>query len=261
SRRGRGGKKARRIGRVLVVARVAFAFLLLIGSGLLVASFRNLLAVDPGFKSERVITAGIGMPLVRYPADNDVRTFTNRILQTIRSVPGVQNAGGTTIIPLSGNHSDSVIIADGYRMKSGEALISPMQMTITPGYFEAMGTPLVRGRYFNDHDTEDAQRAVIVDERLAAYFWPGADPLGRRMYRPSNPRDLLQIDANTKWLTVVGVVRTVRLEDLAVGSTTIGAYYTPAAQTVVRGMTVAIKTNRDPDTVLRAVRAEVKKID
>jgi predicted permease len=261
SRTGTGGNKARRIRSVLVVAQVAFAFVLLIGSGLLVASFRNLLAVDPGFKSERVITAGIGMPLVRYPADNDVRTFTNRVLQTIRSVPGVQNAGGTTIIPLSGNHSDSVIIAEGYHMKSGESLISPMQMTITPGYFEVMGTPLVRGRYFNNHDNEDALRAVIVDERLAAYFWPGADPIGRRMYRPSNPRDLLQIDGNTKWLTVVGVVRQVRLEDLAVGSTTIGAYYTPAAQTVVRGMTVAIKTDRDPDTVLQAVRAEVKKID
>ena len=225
SRTGTGGNKARRIRSVLVVAQVGFAFVLLIGSGLLVASFRNLLAVDPGFNSERVITAGIGMPLVRYPTDNDVRAFTNRVLQTIRSVPGVVNAGGTTIIPLGGNHSDGVIVAEGYQMKAGESLVSPMQLVITPGYFEAMGTRLVRGRYFNEHDNETAPGAVIVDERLAARFWPGADPIGKRMYRPTNPRDLLKIDGNTKWLTVVGVVREVRLEDLAGVPTTVGAYY------------------------------------
>src|SRR5207344_2383586 len=104
------------------------------------ASFRNLLSVDPGFKAEGVITHGLGISRARYPTDNDVRSFTNRALQAIRSVPGVTQAGGTTIIPLSGNHSDSVVIAEGYQMKPGESLVSPMQMTITPGYFEAMGT-------------------------------------------------------------------------------------------------------------------------
>jgi predicted permease len=261
NRGGTGGNKARRIRSILVVAQVGFAFVLLIGSGLLLASFRNLLAVDPGFNSERVITAGIGMPVVRYPTENDARVFTNRVLQTIRTVPGVMNAGGTTIIPLSGNHSDSVIIAEGYQMKPDESLVSPMQMTITPGYFEAMGTPLVRGRYFTDHDNETASGTVIVDERLAARFWPGADPVGKRMFRPSNPKDLLKVDGNTKWLTVAGVVREVRLEDLAVARTTVGAYYVPAAQTVPRGLTLAIKTNADPEAVLRAIRTEVKKID
>lgn len=261
SRTGTGGRKARAVRRVLVVAQVAFAFVLLIGSGLLLASFRNLLAVDPGFKADSVITAGVGMPRVRYPADNDVRSFTNRVLEAVRNVPGVINAGGTTIIPLSGNHSDSVIIAEGYQMKPGESLVSPMQLIVTPGYFEAMTTPLVRGRYFTDRDNETAPGAVIVDERLAQRFWPGQDPVGRRMYKPSNPRDLLRVDENTRWLTVVGVVREVQLEDLAGRPGTVGAYYFPAAQSVPRGLALAIKTAGDPGAVLTTVRAELKRID
>ena len=260
-RTGTGGRKSRAVRRVLVVTQVAFALVLLTGSGLLLASFRNLLAVDPGFEAEGVITAGIGMPRVRYPTDNDVRLFTNRVLDSVRNVPGVTNAGGTTIIPLSGNHNDSVIIAEGYQMKPGESLVSPMQIIVTPGYFEAMRTPLARGRYFDDRDNEKGPGAVIVDERLAQRFWPGADPVGKRMFRPTNPRDLLKIDENTRWLTVVGVVREVQPEDLAGRPGTAGAYYFPAAQAVPRGLALAIKTAGDPTAVLRTVRAELKKLD
>jgi putative ABC transport system permease protein len=261
SRTGTGGPKARTIRRALVVAQVAFAFVLLIGSGLLLASFRNLLAVDPGFKAERVITAAIQMPRVRFATDNDVRAFTNRALQTIGSVHGVRHAGGTTIIPLGGDHSDSVILADGYQMKPGESLVSPMQVTITPGYFEAMSTPLLRGRSFEERDNETAPGVVIVDERLARKFWPGADPIGKRMYKPSNAGDLLRIDENTHWLTVIGVVREVQMEDLAGLPNSVGAYYFPAAQVVPRGLVLAIQTSIDPANVLRIVRIELNKID
>jgi putative ABC transport system permease protein len=118
---------------------------LLVGAGLLLASFRKLLTIDPGFKAEHVITAAINMPPSRYGTDNDVRAFTNRALQTVRSVPGVIQAGGTTIIPLGGNHTDSVILAEGYQMKPGESVLSPMQVVITPGYLQAMNTSLTNG--------------------------------------------------------------------------------------------------------------------
>jgi len=261
-RSGTGGRKARAVRRVLVVAQVAFAFILLIGSGLLLASLRNLLRVDPGFKSDGVITAGIGMPGVRYPTNNDVRQFTNRVVQAIRALPGVVNAGGTTIIPLGGNHSDGVIIAEGYERKPGESLISPMQVTITPGYFEAMSTPLLRGRYFDERDTDGAPAVLIIDERLAQRFWPGKDPIGRRMYKPNSPDEVLKPGPNTRWMTIVGVVRNVELEDLAGRPGNSGAYYYPAAQLPPRGMAVAIKTAAaDPAVVLQNVRAELKKID
>ena len=265
SRTGTGGRKARAIRRLLVVAQVAFAFVLLIGSGLLLASFRNLLAVDPGFRAENIITFGIGMPPVRYPSDADVRSFLNRAFQAMRNVPGVIKVGGTTILPLGGNHNDSVILAEGYQMKPGESVVSPMRVIITPDYFETMRTPLVRGRFFNDRDNETSPGVVIVDEKLAQKFWPGADPIGRRMYRPENPSDLLNPGPNTKWLTVVGVVREVQLEDLAGRVTTVGASYFPFAQqtgrAATRGMVVAIKTAGDSSSIMRSVRAELNKID
>jgi predicted permease len=261
SRSGTGGRSTRAVRRALVVAQVAFAFVLLISSGLLLASFRNLLAVDPGFNGDHVITAGVGMPRVRYATDNDVRAFTARVMQTVRSVPGVIAAGGTTSIPFGGNHSDSVVLAEGYQMKPGESLISPMQVMVTPGYFEAIGTPLLRGRFFNDGDTDTAPGAIIVDERLARRFWGSADPIGKRMYKPANAQEVLKVDAHTRWLTVVGVVREVRMEDLAGEPNSVGAYYMPAAQVVPRGLALAIKTAADPAAVLKTVRTELNRID
>ena len=261
TRSGSGGRRARAVRRGLVVAQVAFAFVLLIGSGLLVASFRNLLAVDPGFEADGVVTAAIRIPQVRYPTDTDVRSFTDRALQAIRSAPGVLSAGATTIIPLGGNRNDSVILAEGYEMAPGESLVSPMLVVVTPGYFEAMNTPLQRGRYFDDRDTEESPGVVIVDERVAQKFWPDDDPIGRRMFQPSNPQDLLAVDENTRWLTVVGVVREVQLEDLAGTADSVGAYYFPAAQRVPRSLVFAIKTTGDPAAALRAVRADLQRID
>jgi len=261
SRSGTGGRSTRAIRRALVVAQVAFAFVLLIGSGLLLASFRNLLAVDPGFNGNHVITAGFAMPLVRYATDNDVRAFTARVMQTVRNIPGVIAAGGTTIIPFGGNHSDGVILAEGYQMKPGESLISPMQVMVTPGYFEAMGTPLLRGRFFDDRDNETAPGAIIVDERLARRFWGSADPIGKRMYKPASAQELLKIDEHTRWLTVVGVVHEVRMEDLAGEPDSVGAYYMPAAQVVPRGLALAIKTAGDPSAVLQTVRTALNRID
>ncbi len=261
TRSGTGGRRTRSIRRALVVAEVAFAFVLLIASGLLVASFRNLMAVDPGFQAEGVLTAGIAIPRVRYPENADVRSFTSRVLEAVRSVPGVADAGATTIVPLGGNHSDSVIIAEGYQMQPGESLVSPMRVVVTPGYFEAMGTALVRGRYFADRDNEDAPDVVVVDERLARRFWPGVDPIGKRMYQPTNPEDLMAVDENTRWVTVVGVVREVQLEDLAGQTGSAGAYYYPAAQVAARRLTLAMRTATDPEPVLAAVRAELRTLD
>lgn len=259
SRTGTQGRSARTMRRLLVVAQVAFAFVLLVGSGLLVASFRNLLAADAGFKAEGVVTAGIWIPDTRYPDDADVRRFTNQLFDAIRSIPGVTAAGGTTNIPLSGRHNDEVVLAEGYQMKPGESVVNPMHTDVTPGYFEAMRTPLVRGRFFNGHDNETATRAVIIDERVAGKFWSGVDPIGKRMYIPADTTDYPP-NEHTQWLTVVGVVHEVRMEDLA-RITTFGAIYLPAAQDVQRGLTLAVKTTADSAFAVSALRAKLKELD
>ena len=142
-------------------------------------------------------------------------------------------------------------------MKPGESLISPLNMAVSPGYFEAMGIPMVRGRSFDERDNETAARVVIVDERLARHFWPNSDPVGRRMYLPGNPKDLLKIDEHTVWLTVVGVARTLRYEHLDDSGATVGAYYFPNSQDPDNNFTFALKTSGNQDSVMRALRAEM----
>ena len=261
SRTGTGGKKSRRVRQLLVTAQVGFAFTLLMGAGLLLASFRLLLQVDPGFNPNGVVSASIALPRAKYSKPEALRDFMNRTLPAIRAIPGVSYAGATEAIPLGENHNDSVILAEGYQMKPGESLISPLNIRVTPGYFEALGISMVRGRPFNDRDNETAPRVIIVDERLARHFWPNRDPLGRRMYFPGNPKDLLKIDEHTVWFTVVGVARTLRYENLDDSGATVGAYYLCNAQQPAGTLTLALKAAGDPGSVVRALRKEISRLD
>jgi predicted permease len=261
SRSGSTGRGARAIRRGLVVAQVGFAFLLLIGAGLLLASFSELLQVDPGFRAEGVLTATVSPPSVRYESGTELTAFTKRTLDSIRAIPGVQGAGSISNIPFDGTSSDSVILAEDYVMRPGESLISPRRLVATPGYFEAMGIDLIRGRLFGPEDTEDGTQAVIVDERLANKFWTGQDPIGRRMYRPSDAADMLKIDENTEWLSVVGVVDEVRFDDLSGDRNQAGAYYFPYAQNPSRTVNLVVRTAMDPAAMTETLRAEVARID
>ena len=262
SRTGTGGKKSRRVRQWLVTAQVGFAFTLLMGAGLLLASFSVLLHVDPGFNPNGVVSASVSLPRARYSQDDALRSFMNRALSAIRSIPGVSQAGATRAIPLGDNHNDSVILAEGYPMKPGESLISPLHIGVTPGYFEAMGISMVRGRSFNDTDTETSPRVIIVDERLARHFWPNQDPIGRRMYFPGgDPKDFLKVDEHTVWLTVVGVAHTLRYENLDDSGATVGAYYRCNSQDPASTFTFAIKTAGDPASAIRGLRAQIARLD
>jgi predicted permease len=261
SRTGTTGKKSRSVRQLLVAAQIGFAFVLLVGTGLLLTSFRLLLQVDPGFNPRGVITASVGLPRAKYSKGNDLREFMNRALLAARAIPGVSRAGATEAIPLGGNHDDSVILAEGYQMKPGESLISPLNISVTPGYFEALGISMVRGRSFDDRDNENAPRVVIVDQRLAQHFWPDRDPLGRRMYFPGDAKDFLKIDEHTVWLTVVGVAHTLRYESIEGSGAPVGAYYLPNSQRPAGGFTFALKTAADSGSVIRALRAEISRLD
>ncbi len=261
SRTGTTGKKSRSVRQLLVAAQIGFAFALLVGAGLLLASFRLLSQVDPGFNPNGVVTASVALPRARYPKAEVLRDFMNRALPAVRAIPGVSIAGATDAIPLGGNHDDSVILAEGYQMKPGESLISPLNISVTPGYFEALGIHMVRGRSFDERDNENAPRVVIVDERLAQHFWPDRDPVGRRMYMPGDDKDLLKIDEHTVWITVVGVARTLRYENLDGSGAPVGAYYFPNSQQPAGGFTFALKTAADPGSVVRALRADISRLD
>ena len=263
SRTGTTGKKTRSVRQLLVAAQIGFAFALLMGAALFLMSFRKLLHVDPGFRAEGVVTASVSLPRAKYAKREDWGGFLNRALPAVRAIPGVTQAGVSDVVPLSGNHNDEVILAEGYQMRPGESVVSPLLMDVSPGYFEAMGIPMIKGRRFDERDNETAPRVVIVDERLAEHFWPNRDPVGRRMYLPNDPKNLLKVDEHTIWLTVVGVARTLRYEHLDEkgGTGTVGAFYCPIAQDADSNFTFALKTAGDTDSAVRALRAEIARMD
>jgi len=260
SRTGTGGKRSRTARQTLVVAQIGFAFVLLAGAGLLLTSFRKLLNVDPGFKTAGVLTASMNAPGSSYRNDADLRSLMNRSLEQIRRMPGVNAAGATTGIPFKNGYSDSVIIAETYAMKPGESFISPLQLIATPGYMEAMGISLVKGRYFEERDDEKSPRVVIVDERLAHRFWPDRDPIGQRMYQPGSI-EFMKTDEQTVWLKVVGVVRTLRLADLTGAGNLAGAYYFPYAQSPQRAYSFAISAATGTSAIARALRTSIANVD
>jgi len=260
-RTGAGGRGASLLRRALVVTQVAVAFVLLLGAGLLMASFRQVVSVDPGFDPRQVLTATVTLPASRYAGGDELRAFTAEALRRIRALPGVTQAGATRNLPFGGRYTDSVILAEGYQMTPGESVISPSRLEVTPGFCEAMRIPLKRGRVFDERDTKDAQRVVIVDARLARRFWPGRDPIGRRVYRPNDPGDVLATSEKTEWITVVGVVGEVKQQALVESRTSVGAYYFPVEQETIRTMTFAIRTTTGPAALVNDVRRVVAALD
>jgi predicted permease len=260
-RSGTASRGARVVRRALVTAQVAFAFMLLIGAGLLLASFQRVLAVRPGFEPTHVLTGRVSPPASRYKEDAQLVAFWNQLLDRVRRLPGVQAAGTTTNIPLGGDFSDSVILAEGYAMSPGESLISPYNSSVSPGYFEAMTIPLKRGRLFTASDDERAPKVLIIDERLAERFWKNGDPVGRRMWKPESAGELTQGPGpKSHFYTVVGVVGNVRTTGLT-EKEPVGAYYYPFAQNVGRGMTLVTRTAGEPESVVSVIRQQVAAMD
>jgi putative ABC transport system permease protein len=260
-RSGTASRGARITRRALVTAQIAFAFMLLIGAGLLLASFQRVLGVKPGFDASHVMTGIVSPPGTRYKGDAELIAFWNQLAERVRALPGVQAAGIATNIPLGGSYSDSVILAEGYQMSPGESLISPYRTSASPGYFETMSIPLKRGRLFAASDDERAPKVVIIDERLAQRFWKNADPVGRRMWRPETPEDLTRgPGASAHFYTVVGVVGSVRTTALT-EKEPVGAYYFPFAHAVGRGMTLVTRTAGDPSAIVGAIRQQVNAMD
>jgi predicted permease len=262
-RSGTQGRGARVMRRLLVTSQVAFALVLLVGAGVLLASFERVLGVDPGFRPGNVLSGTISMPMSRYSSNDTARAAVTRLLERLRATPGVTSAGVTTTLPFSGAYSDSVILAEGYQMQPGESLISPGQVVASEGYFEAIGATLVAGRFFTADDTEGRPRVLIIDEPLARRFWPKGDALGKRMYMPSSAENMMQKPTEEQMLTIVGIIAPMRLRGLveAAGDRRTGNYFFPFNQQPSRTIGVAVRTAGTPDPIAAVVRREVAQID
>ncbi|MCH9648741.1 MAG: ABC transporter permease [Deltaproteobacteria bacterium] len=240
-RSGTANRKTRGLRRALVVTQVAFAFVLLVGAGLLLTSFRKVLAIEPGFEPEGVLTATLDLPPSRYEDEAALRAFVDRSLERIGNLPGVDKVGVIDALPFGSRFNNSVIFAEGYEMAPGESIVSPSRCAVSDSYFATLGIPLVAGRFFDHRDTADAKRVVIVDQRLARRFWPGEDPIGRRMFFPSEASDLLKLPPEEEMLTVVGVVGEIKMHRLVDSREPVGAYYFPFPQSTGRTLSIALR--------------------
>ncbi len=240
-----------RLRSLLVVSELAVALVLLIGAGLLIKSFLRLLQVDPGFRTDNVLTMAIDLAESKYPQASQRTAFFEQLLQRVQSLPGVQSAGMCDALPLTGRS----LMVPGLTTKGRASELpgqGPLvgQIWATPGYLDTLGVRLLRGRAFNDQDAQQLT-AVIVSESLARYCWPREDPIGKQFQMGGT---------DSPWLTAVGVVGDVRHDGLEAEAKP--QVYRPLFHiNTSRFLYLAVQTMGDPMTMAGALRAAVATID
>jgi putative ABC transport system permease protein len=239
----------------LVVLEMAMSLLLLAGAGLLLRSFVELRRVDLGFDPSRILTMRIALPPNEYPDTTSVTAFYRRLIDGVNELPGVQSSAAVRVLPLTRTIGDWSITLEGRPRVPGENPNGDWQV-VTPGYFQTMRIPLIRGRFFTETDMASGALSVVVSEAMAAAYWPNADPVGQRFRLGT---------ANQPWMTIVGVAGQVRHNALVEEPRT--EIYLPHAQMPAEvgfapaGMTLVVRTAPDPLTLVPAVRQVVRSID
>jgi putative ABC transport system permease protein len=249
----------RSIRELLIAAQVAVALVLLAGAGLMVRSLWQLLDVDPGFAREQVLTFETAVPTAIY-AEGDQIPFYERFYDAIRAQPGVSEVGAVNILPLSANYDGRGIQIETDPRPVGQAP-SVQARSISPGYFRAMGIPLVRGRAFTARDREGQPRVMIVSRSMARRFWPNEDPIGQRVtFNSGIPREEQQTVGGPGSREVVGVVGDVKHLGLDEGD--VPMFYTPQAQQPsYHTMALVVRTSSDPAALTTSIRTALTGID
>ncbi|HEX8140375.1 MAG TPA: ABC transporter permease [Pyrinomonadaceae bacterium] len=243
-----------RLRNLLVVAEIALSLVLLIGAGLLIRSFMRVQQVEPGFTTGNIISMRLSVAGTSYAEEPRRSLFYPQLWERIRRLPGVESAGGVSAIPLSGGIGWGSITIEGYDPSvTGQSVIQSDIRVASTGYFETMKIPLKGGRFFTEQDTKESMKVVLVDENMARKYWPGSDPVGRRIKFGSAD------DNDMPWLTVVGVVGNVKHYALDTESRV--ALYIPQAQTQPGGLYVVARTSTDPASIASAITREVRAMD
>lgn len=245
-------KGSRRLGNALVAVQIALSLILLTGAMLLVRSFKNLTSVDPGFVADRVLSATVSLPESRYVDDNQTRAFFSRLLERVSQTPGVESASLCQVVPFSGGGGGYAFTAEGYVPAAGEPARDAWRRSVTPNYFDTMGIKVLRGRPFESNDTKDTQLVTIVDEKLAHHYWANGDPIGKRIKLGGQTSD-------APWLTVVGVVRSVKNRRLDEDAKFY--IYQPFSQWPRRETSLVVRTSVEPTAVVSALRHDLAALD
>jgi putative ABC transport system permease protein len=263
-RTGTSGGHAR-LRSALVVGEIAVALALLVASGLLVRSFEKMRAVDLGFRPDHVLTAAYSLPQKQYATQAAVDEFNHELVRRLQQLPGIKSVGLTSFLPATGNNSNNAFIPDGYVPPPGADLNIATPAQVAGDYLQAMGIPLLAGRFFTPADTANTQLVAIVNHKLADHYWPGSDPVGKRLRIGTQ-------EMQTPWMTIVGEVADVK-ED-SPDAATKEQYYQPVEQTEKavgslalptdlqgNGGYVALRTAIEPERVANLLRATVRSLD
>ncbi|HEY2548453.1 MAG TPA: ABC transporter permease [Candidatus Acidoferrum sp.] len=252
------GTGARRAQSVLMVAEIALSIVLLIGAGLLVKSFRNLTAIQPGFDSSGLLTARIALPLDQYQPLDRQRSFFQQLVERLQALPGVTAAGAAGAIPLQGMETISTIQIEGQPRTEMDLLNVPMASinTVTPGYFSALQIPLMEGRLLDQRDGAEAPNSVVVNQAFVRRYFAKEDPIGKRF---SAGLGGFRGGKRQQTSTIVGVIGDTKQQGLA--SDTMPEATASALQWPRFMMTVVLRTPLDPLSLVSALRKEVTDLD
>jgi putative ABC transport system permease protein len=239
--------------QALAASEIALALVLLAGAGLLLRSLSKLRAVDPGFRSDHLLTMNIGLSSAKYPAGTEKPlAFYRELLTHVQALPGVEAAGLVSTLPLGANFDNAGVQPEGMNYGPGEVPY-PERYIVTPGYLSAVGIGLVRGRLLTDADNENAPLVVLVSATAAQRWWPDQDPIGRRAKVPGFD------ESPQPWRTVVGVVKDVKQASLDAPHTM--QIYLPHAQYPNGVLTLVVRTQSDPLNLASEVRQQIAKVD
>ncbi|HKC86552.1 MAG TPA: ABC transporter permease, partial [Blastocatellia bacterium] len=244
----------RRMRSLLVVSEIALSLVLLVGAGLLMRSFLKLQAVAPGFNPNNMLTMRVSLEGPNYDKAESRIAFYDQLLDKIKALPGVQSVGARSHIPLvpADNYANLAFAVEG-RLSDPANRHTAYYNTVSPDLFRTMEIPVSKGRQFNEHDDQKAQKVIIINETLSRRYFPGEDPIGKRMtFNDENPKE-------EDWATIVGVVKDTK--PLALDSKPAPEMYMPFAQRPARYMALMIRTTNKPESVAAAVLRNVQALD
>lgn len=248
-----GGWRNQRMRSLLIVTEVAISLVLLVGAGLLLKSFLRLQQVNPGFSPESLLTMRMSLTGTRYETGRQRATFYHQLVDRIKALPGVQAAGGIESLPIEGRGAFYSFSIEGRPAPASPLDLSAGFHSATPGYFQTMGTPFLKGRDFTERDDENATNVVIVNETFARKFFSEEDALGKRVSFGTND------SGDPNWLEIVGVVGDIKhvgLETEAEPET-----YVPYLQTPYRFITIIVRAATEPASLVAAIRKEALALD
>ncbi|HKE57609.1 MAG TPA: ABC transporter permease, partial [Pyrinomonadaceae bacterium] len=243
------GVSHHRLRNLFVVTEIALSLVLLIGAGLLVRSYNRIQNASPGFNVRNVLSLRLSLPSAKYKGPA-VTNFYKQLRERIATLPGVEAVGTSYSLPMS-----SVALAwgpiaiEGYVPRNSADIVMSNERFVSPGYFPAMGVPLVKGRLFDERDVKGAQEAVIVNENMVRRFWPNEDPLGKRIERAGKE----------PWRTVVGVVRDAK--EFSVDDEPPLSIYHPHDQFPIGTMFLVVRSTSDPSLLAPVITKEIQALD